>query len=169
MKKIMLYLMLIGFASPSFAKAYYAPKKEMIQKAECIVIVEVTKVEKSEKKGKLWIYSQKASAIVKQCLKGDAKGEIEIYGMENFKCAQCHYKKGTFILFLRKEEGFWVGSNWHLGIRPITKDNVQWFKDDEARFEMKPTPLDDVIKEIDAVVTEQKKEIPNKPDTGNGK
>ena len=169
MKKALLFLMLLGFASPCFATAYYAPKKEMIQKAECIIIVEITKVEKAEKKGKPWTYSQKASATVKQCLKGDVKGEIEIYGMENFICAQCRYKKGDFILFLRKREGFWVGSNWHLGIRPVKEDKAQWFKDDETRFEMKETPLADVIKEIDAVIEEQKKETPSKPDAGDGK
>ena len=169
MKKIILSLMLLGFASPCFAKAYYAPKKEMIQKAECIVIVEVTKVEKSEKKGKSWVYRQKASATVKRCLKGAVKGEIEIYGLETFICAQCYYEKGTFILFLRKEEGFWVGSNWHLGIRPITNNKTQWFKDDETRFEMQETPLDDVIKEINAVIEEQMKETPDKPDTGDSK
>lgn len=161
--------MLLAVISPCFAKAYYAPKKEMIQKAECIAIVEVTKVEKSEKKGKPWTYRQKASATVKRCLKGEAKGEIEIYGMETFICAQCRYEKGNFILFLRKEEGFWVGSNWHLGIRPITNNKTQWFKDDETHFEMKETPLDDVIKKINAVVKEQMKETPNKPDTGDGK
>ena len=154
--------MLLGSAGPCFAKAYYAPKKEMIQKAECIVIVEITKVEESEKKGKSWTYRQKASANVKRCLKGDVKGEIEIYGMENFICAQCRYEKGNFILFLWKEEGYWVGSNWYLGIRPIAGDKVQWFKDDETRFEIKSTPLDDVIAEINKVVKEQKEKTPNK-------
>ena len=65
--------------------------------------------------------------------------------------------------------GFWVGSNWHLGIRPITNNKTQWFKDDETRFEMQETPLEDVIKEINAVIEEQMKEPPDKPDTGHGK
>ena len=153
--------MLLAATSPCFAKAYYAPKKEMIQKAECIVIVTITKVEESDKMGKVWTYRQKATATVERCLKGDAKGEIEIYGMESFICAQCQYQKGRFILFLRKEEGFWVGSNWHLSIRPIAKDKVQWFKDDKTRFEMKETPIDNVVDEINAVVKSQKKEIPH--------
>ncbi len=162
MKRVILVLMLFGVSSPCFAKARYADKTNMIQEAECIVIVEITKVEKSEMKGNPWTYSQKASATVKRSLKGNLKDDIAIYGMENFCCAQCRYEKGSFILFLRKEDDFWVGSNWHLGIRPITKDKAQWFKDDKTRFEMKPTPLDDVIKEISTVVEEQKKETPNK-------
>lgn len=167
MKRLLPFLMLIGFASPCFAKAHYAPKKEMIQNAECIVIVEITKVDKSEKKGATWTYRQKALATVKQCLKGKAKGAIEIYGMETFSCGRCRYEKGNFILFLQKEEGFWAGSNWGLGIRPITDDKTQWFKDDET-LEMKETPLDDVTKEINAVIEAQKK-TPNKPDAGDGK
>jgi hypothetical protein len=152
MKNILLFLMLVGIASPCFAKARYAQKKDMIREAECIAIVNVTKVEKADKKEKSWTYRQKATATVEQCLKGDVKGDIVIYGLETFKCAQCRYEKGRFILFLRKDGTLWVGSNWHLGIRPINKDKVQWFKGDETRFEMKPTPLDDVIEEITIAV-----------------
>jgi len=162
MKKILLTLVLIGMASPCFAKAYYAGKREMIQKAECIAVVKITEVEESDKKGKHWTYRQKASATVEQCLKGDAKGEIEVYGMETFLCAQCRYEKGRFILFLRKADGFWVGSNWHLGIRPIAEGKVQWFKDDRDRFGMKEIPLDEVIDEINTIVVKQKKRAPGK-------
>ena len=64
MKRILLFVVLLGIASPCFAKAYYAGKKEMIQKAECIAIVNITRVEKADKKGKPWTYRQKASATV---------------------------------------------------------------------------------------------------------
>jgi hypothetical protein len=169
MKKLFLLIMLLAVTSPCFAKAYYARKKDMIKEAEAIVIAEITKVEDSENVGKPWSYRQKASATVKHCLKGEAKGEIEIYGMETFICAQCRYKKGNFILFLRKKEDFWVGSNWHLGIRPIANNKTQWFKDDETHFELKETSLTDVINEIDAVVKKQMQETPNKLDLGDGK
>ena len=157
MKNGLLFLMLIGFASLCFSKAYFAPKKEMIQKTECIVLVEITKVEKATEKGKTWTYSQRASATVKQCFKGDVKGTIEIFGMENFACAQCQYTQGTFILFLRKDEGFWSCSNWHLGIRPVKGEKVEWFKNDENPFEMKEATIADVIQEIAVVIREQKK------------
>ncbi|PKN01219.1 MAG: hypothetical protein CVU77_06450 [Elusimicrobia bacterium HGW-Elusimicrobia-1] len=169
MKRILLSILLIGVATPCFAKAYYAGKKEMIQKAEVIAIVNITKVQETEKKGNHWTYRQKVLGTVERCLKGNAKGEIEIYGMETFICAQCRYEAGRFILFLRREKGFWVGSNWHLGIRSIAKDQVQWFKGGENRFEMMGTPLADVVDEIGAVVKEQKKGTPNKPDAGDGK
>ena len=128
----------------------------MIQNADCIVIVEITKVEVLKKKGKHWTFGQKATATVKRCLKGSVKGEIEIRGLENFICAQCRYEKGHCLLFLSKGKGFWTGSNWQLGIRPITKDKVQWFKDNEVRHEMKAMPLADVIVEIEKVMKEAK-------------
>ena len=162
MKKILLLFMLLIVVSPCFAKAAYARKKYMIEKAKCIAVVNITKVEKANKKEKSWTYRQKATATIEQCLKGDVKGDITIYGLEDFICAQCRYEQGRFILFLRKDGSLWVGSNWHLGIRPIKEKNVQWFKNDKTLFEMKETPLDKVIDEIKTVVKEQKEKTSNK-------
>ena len=162
MKRVVLLLLCFGIGSPCFAKARYAQKKDMILEAECIVVVNITKVEKAYKKEKSWAYRQKATATVEQCLKGDEKGDITIYGMEDFICAQCRYGKGRFILFLRKDGTLWVGSNWHLGIRPIKDKKVQWFKDDETFSEMKEIPIEKVIDDINTVVKEQKKVTPNK-------
>lgn len=155
MRGVRLVLVLLGMAGACFGKAYYAGKKEMVLKAECIAVVNITKVEKTSRKGEPWTYSQKASGTVEQCLKGDIRGRIEIYGMESFICAQCRYEPGRFLLFLRKDGSFWVGSNWHLGIRPIRDSRVEWFKDAASRFEMKEAPLAAVIAEIKAIL-EQK-------------
>ena len=163
MKILLLILILIGIASPIFAKARYAQKKDMIKEAELIVIVNITKVEKTAKGGAVWAYRQKATATIEQCLKGNEKGNITIYGYETFQCAHCLYKKGRFILFLKKDGDLWVGSNWQAGIFPIKNDNVLWFKDDES-WETKDVPLKKVIDEINTVVKEQKEETPNKPD-----
>ena len=152
---IILFSILLSLAT-SHAKARYAGKKDMIQEAECIAIVSITKVEKEDKKGTGWTYRQKASATVQQCLKGDAKGEITLYGLEDFICAQCKFAKGRFIVFLRKDGALWVGSNWQLGIRPIREGKVQWFKDDQSLFEMEDVPLDQVIAQIGTTVNEQR-------------
>ncbi len=91
--------MLLGVSCPCFGKARYALSvKDMIQEAQCIAVVNITKVEEADKKEKSWIYRQKATATVEQCLKGDIKGDITIYGLEDFICAQCRYEKGRFIL-----------------------------------------------------------------------
>lgn len=161
MKRAMLLVMTLGIASACFAKAYYAGKREMVREAGCIVIVNITMVETKDRKEKPSGYAQKASATVERCLKGGVKGEIEIYGMGTFICAQCRYQTGRFILFLRKARGFWLGSNWHLGIRPIKGSKVQWFKDDKNLFETKDTPLDEVINEITTILEEQNRETPD--------
>ena len=71
-------------SNSAFAKAYFAGKKEMIEKAECIAIVNIDKIEKVQKKGQHWTYHQKASGTIEKTLKGDASGIIEIFGMEDF-------------------------------------------------------------------------------------
>jgi len=147
------------------AKAHFAGKREMIEKAEAIAIVNIEKVEAVRQKGRHWTYAQKATGTVEKSLKGDVKGPIEIYGDVDFICANCRYQTGRFLLFLRKDDGLWTGSNWHLGIRPIKEGKVQWFKDDRADFdsdykavfEHQELPLGGVVAEIDRVLKEQKK------------
>jgi hypothetical protein len=153
------------FAHAAQAKAHFAGKCEMIEKAEAIAIVNIEKVEPVKRKGRHWTYSQKATGTVEKALKGDLKGEIEIYGEIDFICANCRYQKGRFLLFLRKDGALWTGSNWHLGIRPIKDGKVQWFKDDRADFdadykavfEHQELPLDAVLAEIERKLKEQKK------------
>ena len=106
MKMFLSALMFLLFTCPCFAKAYYASRTEMILEADAIAIVNITKVENVEKQITPMIYRQKVSATVEQSLKGDIKGTIEIYGMENFTCAQCNYKVGRFIVFLSKRNSF---------------------------------------------------------------
>lgn len=147
--------MLLAREAP--AKAYFAGKTEMIRKADAIVVVTISKVEKVEvQPEKGWTYRQKATGQVEQCLKGDLSGQIEILGQENFICAQCDFKTGRSLLFLKKgERGFLHGANWHLGIRAIKDENVEWFKDDRALFDVVPKPLPDVIKEIESILKER--------------
>ncbi len=47
MKTILLALMFLGIVSPCHGKARYAQKKDMIREAECIAVVNITKVEES--------------------------------------------------------------------------------------------------------------------------
>ena len=168
MKIILIVFAIIGgiFLTPNaFAKARYADKTEMIQEAEAIVIVNITKVEEVEKKPESgWTYRQKATVEIKQSIKGELSGQVEVFGMENFICAQCKFKTGRHLLFLIKGiQGFWHGSNWHLGIRPISEDKVEWFKDDKSRFDMTQQTLSDVKTEIEEIL---KKKAPNKTSDG---
>ena len=160
--RVLIICLVILLGSPAcFAKAYHAGKEEMIQKAECIVVVNITAVEEAEKKGNVWTYGQKATAKVELCLKGDVEDTVEIYGQENFICAQCEYKEGRFILFLRRDGDFWVGSNWSIGIRPVKDDNVEWFKKGGTRLEMVEMPLEEVIRDIKGTVAVQTTKSPD--------
>lgn len=94
---------------------------------------------------------------VKESLKGDIQGDIVIYGMEDFICAQCRFEEGLFLLFLRKDNSFWVGSNWQVGIRLIKDDKVDWFKNDSSPFETEQKPLQEVILDIQNILKENKK------------
>jgi len=117
---------------------------EMISKAECIAVVNITNVEQAADldqpliEGKRWPYAQKAIAEVESSVKGDVKGKIEIYGFELVKGAkQCQFAKGRFLLFLATDQTadgtrFWVGSNGQVGVRPIDDDKVLWFKNDRV-------------------------------------
>ena len=145
-------MLLSLFPNVLFAKAYYAGKKEMIEKAEAIIIIEITNIENVTKKGQHWIYGQKAIGTVEKTLKGDIQNDIVIYGMEDFICAQCRFEKGRFLLFLCKDNDLWAGSNWQLGIRPIKNGKIDWFKNDESRFDMEEKSFVDVIKEIENII-----------------
>lgn len=143
-------------AHDAFAKARYADKAEMIRTADAIVVVNISKVEEVEVKSEPgWTYRQKATGQIEQSVKGVLSGQIEILGRENFICAQCDFKVGRCLLFLKKgEAGFLHGANWHIGIRPIHGDQVDWIKDDKSLFEMTSQPVSDVIQEIESSLKE---------------
>ncbi len=127
----------------------------MVEKAEAIAIIEILNTEIVEKRGQHWTYRQKAIGIVKKTLKGNIPDDIIIYGMETFICAQCQFEKGRFLLFLQRDNDFWIGSNWHLGIRQIEDENIDWFKSDTSSFEMEQQPLKDVILDIQNILSEK--------------
>jgi uncharacterized protein YjbI with pentapeptide repeats len=136
-------------------KAYYAPKREMIQKSTAIVLVRIKSIKKISKKINNWTYREKAIAIVTRGIKGNINKEIEIYGKENFICAQTHFQTGNFLLFLKKKNNLWVGANWGLGVRRITANKVIWFKKNSNRFEMESVPIQNAIADIITVMNEQ--------------
>ncbi|MGD9128658.1 MAG: hypothetical protein PVH19_14880, partial [Planctomycetia bacterium] len=153
MKRVIFLLLICCIASPCFARIRYADKTEMVEGAKAIAVVDITKVEEVETKGKMWNYSQKATGTIEQVLKGDLKkGEkIEICGMEDFECTRCRYATGRFLLFLGKDEKIWNGSNWQRGIRPIENDKVDWYKKDNDNIVGEAKPLEEVVAEVEKI------------------
>jgi len=139
-------LFVTGFFQPALAKAYFAPRDEMINKSQYIAVVTITMVGPTEEKGKHWNYSQKAMATVEKNIKGQLPPHITMVGGENFICARVQYQTGRYLVFLNKDEGLFVGANWHLSLRPIQDNQVEWYVDgSSSSLNQEYKPLDEVL------------------------
>lgn len=151
MRRTACLLIALLAAGTAFGKARFASKNEMIREADAIVVADVTAVEKTNRATSGWTYRQRAVAQVEQCLKGQVQGAIELFGQETFICAQCNFETGRQLLFLRRHpDGFWTGSNWHLGIRPIRDGQVDWLAGTNDVHTIKPASLSNVVSEVTA-------------------
>ena len=138
---------LAGVVPHADAKADHAPEDEMIERAEVIAIVDISRVEKTETKSQPFNYRQIAHATVHQTLKGKLPKEIKLYGGESFECAQVHFTPGRSLVFLRHAGEFLVGCNWHLSVRPIKDTEVEWYVPGE-RHNLSWQSLDTVLVRI---------------------
>lgn len=127
----------------------------MLKSADFIAIVEITKVEKTEKKTEGFDYSEVAQARVVQSIKGELPDNIRLHGGENFICAQVHFQPGKFLVFLKLENGLFTGCNWHLSVRPIQGEQVEWYQKPEG-LELSWQPLEAVLERVRQGGKEQK-------------
>lgn len=121
-------------AHPAYGKAYFAARKEMVDRADIIALVDLGAVEKCLEKGQYFEYQEKASAKVEKLYKGKLPNFCTIYGAETFRCAQMRLVPGRAIVFLKKDTPQYHGSNWHLSLNHISGDKINWpAKDDERQ------------------------------------
>ncbi len=140
-------------AEPAWAKAYYPTAKEMIQKADCIAVVQIEKCEEKETNIS-YGYRQLSTATVKNTIKGTLPKTITILGAENFRCAHCSFPAGESLVFLNKaENGSYVGAAWGISNLFISDGNLPWFKDLNTRQSDVKKSLKDVIAEIKKEIT----------------
>jgi hypothetical protein len=158
---IFLLASLIFMNPASKAKAAYASKGQMISTSEYIAIVNVGKVDKVEKQGFNWTYSQRADVTLEKALKGEPPNKFQIYGGENFICARVGLEPGRYLVFLNHSRDLLIGSNWHLSVRPIKDGKIEWF-DGESFSPLKLAPEDKVIAEINKQLSDRK-EFDNLP------
>lgn len=119
---------------PAYGKAYFAARKEMVDRADIIALVDLGAVEKCLEKGQYFEYQEKACAKVEKLYKGKLPNSITIYGAETFRCAQMRLVPGRAIVFLKKDTPQYHGSNWHLSLNHISGDKINWpAKDDERQ------------------------------------
>jgi hypothetical protein len=136
-----------GTAPDAFSKADYFGEDDMIDRAEFIAIVNVTRVDKTEVKGTHWTFSEVAHANVEQTLKGELPKNVKLHGGEDFICAQVNFKPGRHLVFLRRDGDLLIGCNWHLGVRSIKGAEVEWFEKG-TDIERSWQPLDAVLERI---------------------
>jgi hypothetical protein len=158
MKRLLVFLLVSPLLfAPAYADWDYLPKDSMIDNADAIAVVDITKVENcatriNRSSTAARTYHQKAAAVVKSTLKGKLASSITIYGNINsagspFICVpDASLQAGPCLVFLRDEghdgQSF-VSANADMGIRPIAHDQVQWFGANIR--ERKPTPLSEVL------------------------
>lgn len=162
-------LVLLALTADAGAKAAYAGKAEMVRRSTAIAVVEITKVEAVDAKGEHWNYGQRATATVRTVLKGSLPKDaaVSVFGDESFICARCHFEPGRYLLFLMEDKApdgsvMWVGSNWHLSVRPVTVDpdkgdRVEWYANDKD-ITLSPAALADVLADVRKLAEEKPKE-----------
>jgi hypothetical protein len=139
------------------AKAYFAPEAEMIAKSDAIAIVQIDKVDTLETKAEPFDFRQVAHSKVERTLKGTLPESILIHGNETFICAQVRLRPGRFLVCLKKVGTLLAGVNWHLSVRPIDGDKVEWYTPG-THMDLSWQPLDRVVQRVkDAISREARK------------
>jgi len=141
--------LVLVLASHGHGKAYFFKRSELVQKSLVIAIIDLGEPEPSKSNagadpfvdqavGATWAYQKSAKAKVVRTIKGDIPAEFVLHGDETFICAQCRLSKGRFLAFLQKDKDLWVGTNWHLSLRPVKEGKIEWYDGEDL---MKPMTL----------------------------
>jgi hypothetical protein len=146
---------LMANAPGLLAKAYFAGAQEMVQGSVAIAILDISKVEAVEVKGDHWTYRERAQATVARTLKGSLPQQVQLFGHETFICAQVRFQPGRYLVFLRKDGEKLVGANWHLSVRPIKDDQVEWFSG-KQRLDLSWQPLSAVVERVGELIEQSK-------------
>jgi hypothetical protein len=62
---------------------------------------------------------------------------ITLYGGENYICDHIDFAPGRTLVFLKKRNGFLVGSNWNASVCPIKDGKLDWYTG-KNRFSKQP-------------------------------
>lgn len=154
---------ILGFvlvlASQGHGKAYFFSRTELVQKSLVIAIIELGEPGPSKPNadsdpfveqahGTTWAYQKSAKAKVVRIIKGEIPPEFILHVDETFICAQCTLSKGRFLAFLQKDKDLWVGTNWHLSLRPIKDGKIEWYQGEDLMKPMTFQPEAAVLEEI---------------------
>lgn len=154
---------ILAFDQAAIAKAYHATLKEMIERSDAIAVGDVGPVKQINEKGQTFDYSQEAKVNLIQAIKGSLPKTFTLRGGENFICAQVHFSEGKNLLFLKKENDYFKGTNWDSSCLPVSEGKVRWFNNMEERHASTKASLDAAFKEIKDIMSGKTKSM-NMPD-----
>lgn len=152
----------------SHGKAYFFKRTELVEKSLVIAIIELGEPGPSKPNagadpfvdqamGTTWSYQKSSKASLVRKIKGEIPADFILHGDETFICAQCRLSKGRFLAFLQKDMDLWVGTNWHLSLRPIKDGWIEWYDGEDLIKPLKFQPEKVVIAEIEKLLRESPK------------
>jgi hypothetical protein len=151
--------LVIAAGNTVLAKARFMPKGELIETAEIIAVVAVTKTNEASVKGEHWTYRQAADALTVQTLKGELPMHFVIHAKKDFICACATYESNArYLVFLRREGKLFTTVNHQLGQFKVTEKKVKWYVDDRS-LGLSDQSLNDVMKNIEAVAANEVKKV----------
>lgn len=157
MKSIAIILAaLLVVSHEAAAKAYFQTEPELVTQATAIAIIELSEPEESDQKGAIWTYRKSARAKVVMQVAGSLPDTFTLFGDETFICAQCHLAAGQYLAFLSRDGGLWAGANWHLSLRPLKDDKIEWYSAPEQRFSMTFQPKATVLERVREILAKKR-------------
>lgn len=147
--KIVVFLM--GLLGAGLLDAKWVPMKEegLVLHATDILVAEYQSMEED---GNV----QRASFKVVEVWKGGAKEVVKVRGVKRLICAPVvnftNWKKGRYLLILKKEEELYDPFNGGYSVVPITEGKVPWFVEGEGRVARNPIDLAQVKEKFTAIL-----------------
>jgi hypothetical protein len=93
---------------------------------------------------------------VERILKGKLPKEMKLYGNEGNSYVKNGLLPGRHLVFLSRDGQLFIDRQWNASLRPITNNVVDWYAT-EAGSNLEPAPLDEIVKEINAVLEGENK------------
>lgn len=127
------------------ARAFFAPKEEMISNSVVVAVVDITDVKSLEPNAMQG--DQQVQATVKETIAGQPGTNLMFRVPSFYPCAVTQVTNGTYLVFLSKGQHGLQGNNWHLSYRPVKDGKIEWYKSDSP-YELEWKPKEDVLREV---------------------
>jgi hypothetical protein len=149
----MMTLIVAGALLPvaAHAKAYFAPKAQMVSNSTVVAVVEITEVKSLEPNAQYG--DQQVKAKVTETLAGETGESLDFRVPCFYPCAITQVTNGTYLVFLSKGKDGLQGNNWHLSYRPVKDGKIEWYKTDSP-YELEWRHRETVLNEVRRMIKE---------------